>query len=426
MAKKSVTDIKDLAGKKVIVRVDFNVPQDKELHITDDTRIKASLPTIKYLIDHKAKVILMSHLGRPKGMVKAEFRLDPVAIRLSELLKKPVKKLDDCIGEKVEAEIAKMQDGDVVMLENLRFYKEEEANDETFSKKLASLADIYVNDAFGTAHRAHASTAGIAAYLPAYAGFLIQKELEVMGNALANPERPFLAIIGGAKVSSKIAVLKNLLTKVDTLVIDGGMAFTFFKAQGMEVGKSLVEEASIEEAKIFLAQAQVSKANTSTALSVGSEPFGPELVGTKLRVEGRSRTAKVMLPKDIVVASEIKAGVPTKVVPAGQIPQDMLGVDSGPETVAEIVAEIKRAKTVVWNGPLGVFEIPDFAKGTNAVAKALADSRAVSIVGGGDSVAAVEQAGLADKITHISTGGGASLEFLEGKVLPGIAVIQDK
>lgn len=395
MAKQTVEDIKDLAGKKVIVRVDFNVPQDKELRITDDTRIKASLPTIKYLIDHQAKVILMSHLGRPQGMVKAEFRLDPVAKRLSELLGKPVNKLDDCIGEKVESEIAKMQDGDVIMLENLRFYKEEEANDETFSKKLASLADIYVNDAFGTAHRAHASTAGIAAYLPAYAGFLIQKELEIMGKALANPERPFLAIIGGAKVSSKIAVLKNLLSKVDTLVIDGGMAFTFLKAQGKEVGKSLVEEASLEEAKIFLAQAQVSK-------------------------------AKVMLPKDVVVVSEVKVGVPTKVVPAGQIPQDMMGVDSGPETVEGIVAEIKCAKTVVWNGPLGVFEIPDFAKGTNAVARALADSRAVTIVGGGDSVAAVEQAGLADKITHISTGGGASLEFLEGKVLPGIAVIQDK
>lgn len=396
MAKKSIADLgeKDLKGKRVLVRVDFNVPMDKEKKITDDTRIKASLPTIKYLIEKGAKVILVSHLGRPDGITE-DLRLDPIAKRLEELLKKKVLKLDDSIGEEVEQAISQMKNGDVILLENIRFYKEEEANDEQFARKLADLADIYVNDAFGTAHRAHASTAGVAAFLPAYAGFLIQKELDVMGKALTDPKRPFVAIIGGAKISTKIAVLKNLLNKVDTLIIGGGMVYTFLKAKGFEIGKSLVEDKSIDAAKEFMARAEASK-------------------------------AKVIFAKDIVVASEMSDKATTKVVSVDQIPPDMMGVDAGPETIKAIKEEIKKAGTVVWNGPVGVFEIPKFAKGTNEIAKALAASKAVSIIGGGDSAAAVEKAGVADKITHISTGGGASLEFLEGKELPGIAVLQEK
>ena len=396
MAKKSIGDLgeKDLAGKRVLVRVDFNVPMDKEKKITDDTRIKESLPTIKYLSEKGAKVILVSHLGRPDGITE-DLRLDPIAKRLEELLKKKIVKLDDSIGEEVEQAISKMNNGDVILLENIRFYKEEEANDEQFARKLAELADIYVNDAFGTAHRAHASTAGVAQFLPAYAGFLIQKELDVMGKALADPKRPFVAIIGGAKISTKIAVLKNLLNKVDTLIIGGGMLYTFLKAKGLEIGKSLVEDKSIDQAKVFLAQAEASR-------------------------------AKVIYGKDVVVASEMSDKASTKIVKIDQIPPDMIGVDAGPETIKEIKEEIKKAGTVVWNGPVGVFEIPKFAKGTNEIARALADSKAISIVGGGDSAAAVEAAGVANKITHISTGGGASLEFLEGKELPGIAALQDK
>jgi len=395
MAKKTIADLseKDLKGKRVLVRVDFNVPMDKQKKITDDIRIKEALPTIKYLSEKGAKVILISHLGRPDGVTE-DLRLNPIAKRLEELLKKKIVKLDDSIGEEVEQAISKMNNGDIVLLENIRFYKEEEANDEQFARKLADLADIYVNDAFGTAHRAHASTAGVAQFLPAYAGFLIQKELDVMGRALADPKRPFVAIIGGAKISTKIAVLKNLLNKVDTLIIGGGMLYTFLKAKGMEIGKSLVEVKSIDQAKIFLAQAEASK-------------------------------AKVIFAKDVVVASEISDKANTKVVKVENIPADMMGVDAGPETIKVIKDEIKNAGTVVWNGPVGVFEIPKFAKGTNEIAKALADSKAVSIIGGGDSAAAVEAAGVANKITHISTGGGASLEFLEGKELPGIAVLQE-
>ncbi len=337
---------------------------------------------------------MVSHLGRPDGVTE-DLRLDPIAKRLEELLKKKVTKLDDSIGEEVEQAISKMQNGDVVMLENIRFYKEEEANDEQFARKLADLADIYVNDAFGTAHRAHASTAGVAAFLPAYAGFLIQKELDVMGKALTDPKRPFVAIIGGAKISTKIAVLKNLLNKVDTLIIGGGMVYTFLKAKGLEIGKSLCEDKSIDAAKEFMARAEASK-------------------------------AKVIMAKDVVVASEMSDKAVTKIVAVDHIPADMMGVDTGPETIKLIKEEIKKAGTVVWNGPVGVFEIPKFAKGTNEIAHALAESKAVSIIGGGDSAAAVEQAGVADKITHISTGGGASLEYLEGKELPGIAVLQDK
>jgi len=396
MNKKSVADLgeKDLGGKKVLVRVDFNVPMDKQKKITDDTRIVESLPTIKYLSEKGAKVILVSHLGRPDGITE-DLRLNPIAKRLEELLGKKVLKLDDSIGEEVEEAISKMKDGDVTLLENIRFYKEEEANDEQFAKKLAGLADIYVNDAFGTAHRAHASTAGVAQFLPAYAGFLIQKELDVMGKALTDPKRPFVAIIGGAKISTKIGVLKNLLSKVDTLIIGGGMIFTLLKAKGMEVGKSLVEDKSMDKAREFIARAEASK-------------------------------AKVIYGNDVVVANEISDKASTKVVRIDQIPPDMMGVDAGPETIREIKEVIKTAGTVVWNGPVGVFEIPKFAKGTNEIAKALADSKAISIIGGGDSAAAVEAAGVADKMTHISTGGGASLEFLEGKELPGIAVLQDK
>jgi phosphoglycerate kinase len=395
MAKKSIADLtqKDLSGKRVLVRVDFNVPMDKEKKITDDSRIKGSLPTINYLIEKGAKVILVSHLGRPTGVTE-ELRLNPIAKRLEELLKKKVLKLDDSVGEEVEQAISKMNPGDVVMLENIRFYKEEEANDEQFARKLADLADIYVNDAFGTAHRAHASTVGVAQFLPAYAGFLIQKELDVMGKALKDPKRPFVAIIGGAKISTKIAVLKNLLNKVDTLIIGGGMVYTFLKAKGLEVGKSLVEDKAIDQAKVFMAQAEAGK-------------------------------AKVIYAHDVVVASEISDKAVTKIVKVENIPADMMGVDAGPETIKIIKEEIKNAGTVIWNGPVGVFEIPKFAKGTNEIARALADSKAVSIIGGGDSAAAVEQAGVANKITHISTGGGASLEFLEGKELPGIAVLQD-
>jgi len=396
MAKKSISELgeNDLKGKRVLVRVDFNVPMDKQKKITDDIRIKEALPTIKYLSEKGAKVILISHLGRPDGITE-DLRLNPIAKRLEELLKKKIVKLDDSIGEEVEQAISRMNNGDIVLLENIRFYKEEEANDEQFARKLAELADIYVNDAFGTAHRAHASTAGVAQFLPAYAGFLIQKELDVMGKALADPKRPFVAIIGGAKISTKIGVLKNLLSKVDTLVIGGGMIFTILKAKGMEVGKSLVELKAIDQAKEFIARAEASK-------------------------------VKVVYGKDVVVASEISDKSSTKIVKIDQIPPDMIGVDAGPETIKEIKEAIKNAGTVVWNGPVGVFEIPKFAKGTNEIAKALADSKAVSIIGGGDSAAAVEAAGVADKITHISTGGGASLEFLEGKELPGIAVLQEK
>ncbi len=396
MAKKSIADLseRDLKGKRVLVRVDFNVPMDKEKKITDDTRIKESLPSIKYLCEKGAKVILVSHLGRPDGVTEA-LRLDPIAKRLEELLKKKVLKLDDSIGEEVEQAIAKMKDGDVILLENIRFYKEEEENNEDFARKLAGLADIYVNDAFGTAHRAHASTAGVAAFLPAYSGFLIQKELDVMGKALANPKRPFVAIIGGAKISTKIGVLKNLLKKVDTLIIGGGMLYTFLKAKGLEIGKSLVEDKALDTAKDFLLQAEAGK-------------------------------AKVIFAVDVVVASEMSEKAVTKIVKVENIPADMMGVDTGPESLKVFKEEIKKAGTIVWNGPVGVFEIPKFAKGTNEVAKALAESKAVTIIGGGDSASAVEKAGCADKMTHISTGGGASLEFLEGKELPGIAVLQDK
>jgi phosphoglycerate kinase len=395
--KKCISDLKDgeLKGKRVLVRVDFNVPLDKQRNITDDMRIRAALPTVRYLIERGAKVILVSHLGRPDGVTEG-LRMDPIAKRLEELLGRKVIKLDDSIGEGVETAISKMAAGEVVMLENVRFHPEEEENDTAFSKKLAALADVYVNDAFGTAHRAHASTEGVARILPGVCGFLIRKELEVMGKSLDDPRRPFVAIIGGAKVSSKILVIRNLARKVDTLIIGGGMIYTFLKAQGIEVGKSLVEEK-------FIGQAG----------EIWSE------------LKGMTRL-KLITPVDVVIAPELSAGAPAKVVPIDRIPTDMMGVDIGPETIERFKEEIRTAGTIIWNGPVGVFEIEAFARGTNEIAAALASSGAVTIIGGGDSASAVEKAGVADRITHISTGGGASLEYLEGKELPGIAVLQER
>ncbi len=394
--KKCISDLRDneLRGKRVLVRVDFNVPMDKQGNITDDMRIRAALPTVRHLIDRGAKALLISHLGRPKGVTEG-LRMDPIAKRLAELLGCPVIKLDDCVGEKVEAAIAKMANGEVAMLENVRFHPEEEANDAAFAKRLAALADVYVNDAFGTAHRAHASTEGVARILPGVCGFLIQKELEIMGKSLDDPQRPFVAIIGGAKVSSKILVIRNLARKVDTLIIGGGMVFTFLKAQGIEVGKSLVEEKFLAEAEGIWAELKAM----------------PHL--------------QLIVPVDVVIAGEAAAGVPTKVVPIDRIPPDRMGLDIGPETVERFKAAIRTAGTIIWNGPLGVFEIEEFAKGTNEIAAALASSKAVTIIGGGDSASAVEKAGVADRMTHISTGGGASLEYLEGKELPGIAILKE-
>jgi len=390
--------VKDLAvqNKRVLVRVDFNVPLDKATGaITDDARIRAALPTIRYLIGQGARVILCSHLGRPGGKVVDKLRLTPVAQRLSELLGQPVAKTDDCVGPAVQAVVAAMQPGDVLLLENLRFHAEEEANDPAFARQLADLADVYVNDAFGTAHRAHASTEGVAHYLPAVAGFLMEKEIDYLSRALENPARPFDAIIGGAKVSDKIAVLQNLLGKVDALLIGGGMANTFLKAQGHEVGQSLVEDDKLDVARSLLAQAQ-------------------------------ARHVRLFLPVDVVVADKFAADAAWKTVAVTAVPANWCILDVGPQTVKLFANELKAAQTVVWNGPLGVFEFPAFAQGTIALAKALAASRATTIIGGGDSTAAVEQAGVADRITHISTGGGASLEFLEGKTLPGVAALLDK
>lgn len=400
MPKKTIADIpdKDLKGKRVFVRCDFNVPLDERQNITSDKRIKASLPTIKYLIEKEAKLILASHLGRPKGEVKKELSLAPVQKRLSELLGKPVKMVSNCVGDEVKKAVSALKDGEVLLLENLRFHKAETKNDPEFAKELASLADIYVSDAFGTVHRAHASTEGIAQHLPAYAGFLIEKELRFLGDTLTEPKHPFVAIIGGAKISGKLEVLKSLLDKVDTLIVGGGMAYTFFKARGVGVGKSIVEEDLIKDAKEIL-KAAIDK----------EVPF--------------------LLPLDHVVADKFAEDANTQVVPRTTIPEGWQGMDIGPDTVKKFSNAIKDAKTIVWNGPMGVFEMDKFAKGTIEIAKTVADATAkgaVSIIGGGDSASAVKKAGLSDKMSHISTGGGASLEFLEGKVLPGIAVLQDK
>lgn len=391
VCKKTIRDV-DVDGKRVLVRVDFNVPQDKSGQITDDTRIRAALPTIEYLRQHGARVILASHLGRPKGKVVDSMRLDPVAERLSALLGIPVRKLNAAIGPEVREAVLAMRPGDVLLLENLRFYPEEEANDSTFARQLASLADLYVNDAFGTAHRAHASTEGVAHYLPAVAGLLMAKEIEFLGQAVTNPRRPFVAILGGAKVSDKIGVIENLLPKVDKLLIGGGMANTLLLAKGYDVGDSLVEADKAGLARDLL---------------------------------GRGGD-KIVLPTDVVIADAFSAEATSQVVPADRVPAKWRIMDIGPDTVKRFSQALQGAHTVVWNGPMGVFEMEPFAAGTIAIAHAVADlPDATTIVGGGDSVAAVEAAGVASRITHISTGGGASLEFLEGKVLPGVAILQD-
>lgn len=396
MNKKTIKDV-NVEGKRVFVRCDFNVPLDAEGNITDDNRIRAALPTIKYLLDHGAKVVLASHLGRPKNGPEEKYSLKPVAKRLNELLGGKVTMASDVIGEDAQAKVAALKNGEAVLLENVRYHKEEEKNDPEFAKKLAAFADIYVNDAFGTAHRAHASTEGISHFVKtSVAGFLIEKELEIMGGALNNPKRPFVAILGGAKVSDKIGVINNLLEKVDQLLIGGAMAYTFIVAKGGKVGKSMLETDKVDLAKELLEKAA-------------------------------AKGVELYLPVDTVIAKEFKADAESKVCPTMEIPDEWEGLDIGPKT-AEIFADvIKSAKTVIWNGPMGVFEFPKFAVGTKAVAQALADNpEATTIIGGGDSAAAIEQLGYADKVTHISTGGGASLEYLEGKVLPGIACLNDK
>ena len=394
MNKKTVKDI-DLKGKKVFVRCDFNVPMDEHQNITDNTRIVAALPTIQYLLEQNCKLILASHLGRPKGEFKPEFSLAPVAKELSKLLGQEVIMAKDVIGEDACEKAANLKEGEVLLLENVRFHKEETDNDPEFCKKLASMAEVYVNDAFGTAHRAHASTTGIASYLPAVSGFLIEKELKFLGNAVNNPERPFVAILGGAKVSDKIGVIDSLLEKVDTLMIGGGMAYTFFKAQGYEVGNSICEMDKLDLAKEAMEKA-------------------------------KQKGVQLMLPVDTKVGKEFKPDTESKIVSYKEIPEDWEGFDIGPETIKMFEDELRKAKTVVWNGPLGLFEFDQFAIGTNAIAKVLSEIDATTIIGGGDSAAAVKKAGLEDKMTHISTGGGASLEFLEGKKLPGIEALMNK
>lgn len=393
--KKSIQDI-SVKGKRCLVRVDFNVPQDSEGNVTDDTRIVGALPTIKYLVANGAKTILCSHLGRPKGQFNAKYTLAPVAVALEKLLEQKVIFVDDVVGEKVEKAVAELKEGEVMLLENTRFYKEEEADDKEFCKKLAKLADVFVNDAFGTAHRAHASTTGVAEFVKeSVSGFLIKKELDVMGKALTNPDRPFVAVLGGAKVGDKIGVIRNLLEKADVVIVGGGMAYTFQKAKGYEVGTSLCEDGCIELAKELMQQA-------------------------------KEKNVQLLLPVDNVVAAEFSNDAVRKVVDSDKIPADMMGMDIGPKTVELFCNAIKTAKTVVWNGPMGVFEMSNFANGTKQVAKAIAETDCVSIIGGGDSAAAIKQLGFADKVTHVSTGGGASLEFLEGKVLPGIDCLDDK
>jgi phosphoglycerate kinase len=392
--KQTIRDI-DVRGKRALVRVDFNVPLDERGEITDDTRIRAAVPTIRALREAGARVVLMSHLGRPKGKVAPAFSLAPAARRLSELLAAPVAMAADCVGPEAERVVNGLKDGDVALLENLRFHAEEEKNDPAFARALAALGDVYVNDAFGTAHRAHASTAGVADYLPAVAGLLIEKEIEIMGRALSAPARPFVAIMGGAKISDKIGVIDNLLTKVDTLILGGGMANTFLLAQGTQLGDSLVEADQAEVARQLIAKAA-------------------------------ERKVSLLLPVDLVVADKFAADAEHKVVKADSVPAGWRALDIGPDTIKLYSDALRDAGTVVWNGPVGVFELAPFAAGTLAIAAAVAQSGAVSIVGGGDSVAAVEQAGLADRMTHISTGGGASLEFLEGKTLPGVAALNDR
>ena len=394
MNKKTVKDI-DLKNKKVLVRCDFNVPMDENKNITDNRRIVAALPTIRYLLEQNCKVVLCSHLGRPKGEFKPEYSLKPVAKELAKLLGQEVIMADDVIGEDAKNKAENLKNGEVLLLENVRFHREETDNDPEFAKKLASFGEVFVNDAFGTAHRAHASTEGVTKYLPAVSGFLIEKELKFLGEALENPERPFVAILGGSKVSDKIGVIENLLEKVDTLIIGGGMAYTFFKAQGYSVGDSLCEEDKCE-------------------------------LALEIMEKAKEKKVKFLLPIDNKIGKEFKPDTESKTVKSTEIPDGWEGLDIGEETIKLYKEELQNAKTIVWNGPLGVFEFDQFAVGTNEIAKALGDINAIKIIGGGDSAAAVEKAGLADKMTHISTGGGASLEFLEGKKLPGIEALMDK
>jgi phosphoglycerate kinase len=394
MPKKTVADI-DVEGKRVLLRVDFNVPLNIDTGaISDDTRIRASIPTIKYLVDHKAKVIICSHLGRPEGKVVESLRMGPIAHRLSELMGLPVGAASDCVGPEVEGKVAALTTGEILVLENLRFHPEEERNDAGFAQKLARLADVYVNDAFGTAHRAHASTVGVAKYLPAVAGFLMNKELTVMEKLLHNPERPSACLIGGAKVSDKMELLQSMLKKVDTLLVGGGMAATFFKARGYEVGLSLVEDDKVELAR-------------------------------KLLQEAKEWEVPFLLPIDTMVVQEIKVGDPTRVVPTTDIPADSHIVDIGPKSIELFRNELRRCRTIMWNGPVGIYEMPQFAQGTRAIASFLSTLDATTIIGGGSSAEVVHEMGLADKMTHVSTGGGASLRFLEGATLPGVEVLMD-
>lgn len=398
MAKKSVGDLSkaDLEGKVVFVRADLNVPLDGDLNITDDTRIRAAVPTLKYLCDNGAKVVLTSHLGRPKNGPEDKFRLTPIVPRLSELLGKKVTKTEDCIGPEVESKLGQISNGEVLLLENVRFYKEEEKNEPEFAKKLASVADLYVNDAFGTAHRAHASTEGVTKFLsPSVAGFLLQKELDYLDGAVSNPKRPFAAIVGGSKVSSKIGVIESLLEKCDKIILGGGMIFTFFKARGISVGSSLVEEDKLDLAK-------------------------------ELEAKAKAKGVEILLPTDVVIADKFAPDAATQVVDVNAIPEGWMGLDIGPKSIDLFNNSLKECKTIIWNGPMGVFEFDAFAKGTFAIANTLSQMNdAITIIGGGDSVAAVEKAGVADKMSHISTGGGASLELLEGKVLPGVAALNE-
>lgn len=394
--KKTIEDL-DIRGKRVLVRCDFNVPMDENRNITDDRRIKSALPTIEYILENDGKIVLMSHLGRPKGEPKKEFSLEPVAKRLADLLGREVifAEDDEVVGESAKKAVSEMEIGDVVLLQNTRFRKEEKKNEEEFAKSLASLGDIFVNDAFGTAHRAHASNVGVSKHLPSAIGYLVKRELDVMAGAISNPERPFLAILGGAKVTDKIGVIENLLDKVDSLIIGGGMSYTFLNAQGHEVGTSLLEKDKVNLAKELMEKAE-------------------------------QKNVKLLLPVDIVITKEFKNDSGYKTVNIDSIPKDMMGLDIGEKTRDLFSEEIKNSKTVIWNGPMGVFEMENFAKGTNRIAEAMAESDATTIIGGGDSAAAVEKTGLNDKMTHISTGGGASLELFEGKKLPGIEAIEDK
>ncbi len=394
MSKKTIRDV-NVSGKRVLVRVDFNVPLDKKGNVTDDTRVKATLPTIKYLIDEKAKIILMSHLGRPKGGQSNKiFRMDVVAACLERLLGVPVQKADDCVGEQAQQAVSQLGEGEVLLLENLRFHPEEKANDAGFARQLASLAEVLVDDAFGMVHRAHASNYGVAQFLPVVAGLLMDKEISMLGQVLSSPKCPFVAIMGGAKVSDKITVINNLLDKVSTLLIGGGMANTFLKASGLEIGKSFLEADKVE------------------------------LAG-QLMQNARDKGVELVLPVDVVVAREMSPNAEAQVVPVNAVPKDSMILDIGPETVQKFTAQFDKVATVLWNGPMGVFEMEPFANGTMAIARALADLKAITIIGGGDSAAAVEKAGVADKITHVSTGGGASLAFLEGQEMPGLTAIQE-